>query len=383
MAFAVGSKYGLSFIKESSFGVTPGSPAMTAVPVSGDDMNLSKDTFLSNTLTDNREVTDFRHGNRQAGGNLNFELRYGAFEPFMLGGLGASAWVDAATITASTIAFVDSDPDTITDSGNAFVTSGFKAGDVLTVTGGVNDGVSVTVDTVVAGTITLTAGSAITAASSGTSITLTADRKQATVGSNIDSFSFERRFTDVGVYQVVTGARINTMSLNMQPNSIVTGSFGVLGKDVTNNTSSLDATPTAWANNDPMDSFTGAITLDGTEVATITSIDFNLNNNLSPAFVVGSPTLQQVLEERANVSGTMNFYMEDETILEAFKNETEKSVEIRVSDGTNYYDFIFPRVKFGDAAAPVSGFGGIIINAPFQVLRDATLGYGVKIDKSS
>lgn len=77
-------------------------------------------------------------------------------------------------IKAATIAFVDSDPDTITDSGNGFVTAGLASGDVISVRGSAsNDGIY-TIDTVAAGTITLVSTDALTAESVGNTITIRA-----------------------------------------------------------------------------------------------------------------------------------------------------------------------------------------------------------------
>ena len=73
-------------------------------------------------------------------------------------------------ITANTIAFVDNgaSPDTITDSGNGFITAGFVEGDTITVDGTVsNDGTYTLTAAVVAGTLTVATGS-LTAESAGT-----------------------------------------------------------------------------------------------------------------------------------------------------------------------------------------------------------------------
>lgn len=74
------------------------------------------------------------------------------------------------TYTASTIAFVDSGPDTITDSANGLAS--FQAGQTIVVSGSTsNDGVYV-VDTAVAGTITLQASDSLTAEIAGDSVTI-------------------------------------------------------------------------------------------------------------------------------------------------------------------------------------------------------------------
>jgi hypothetical protein len=75
--------------------------------------------------------------------------------------------------TADTIAFVNSNPDTITDSANGFVAAGFAGGMKLTVSGsGSNDG-EYTIATVTAGTITLSGTDVLTGEAEGATVTLT------------------------------------------------------------------------------------------------------------------------------------------------------------------------------------------------------------------
>jgi hypothetical protein len=77
-------------------------------------------------------------------------------------------------IRGTTLAFVDSNPDTITDSGNGFVTSGFKAGDLITVSGSTSNDGNYTIDTggVAAGTLTLIGGDSLTAEAAGDDVTI-------------------------------------------------------------------------------------------------------------------------------------------------------------------------------------------------------------------
>lgn len=74
---------------------------------------------------------------------------------------------------AITIAFVDSGPDTITDSANLFLTKMIKPGSKIRISGSTsNDGVY-TVDSVVAGTITLIASDELVAEIAGDSVVIT------------------------------------------------------------------------------------------------------------------------------------------------------------------------------------------------------------------
>ncbi len=81
----------------------------------------------------------------------------------------------AATITGTTIAFADSDPDTITDSGSGFVTAGFESGMTITISGAAQSGnnSTFTIETVAAGTLTLDADDEVTAEGAANSITIT------------------------------------------------------------------------------------------------------------------------------------------------------------------------------------------------------------------
>jgi len=89
------------------------------------------------------------------------------------GKLGAVYW-RPRLLEKITISFVDSNADTILDSASGFVTAGFVAGNVYTVSGStVNDG-NYTVDTVLAGTLTLDSGATLTAEAAGDTVTITA-----------------------------------------------------------------------------------------------------------------------------------------------------------------------------------------------------------------
>ncbi len=90
-------------------------------------------------------------------------------------GVSASRYFQTgAIITADTIAFVDSNPDTITDSGNGFLTAGFKAGGRINVSGAANAGNngSKIIETAAAGTLTLISTDTLTAEGVGASVTI-------------------------------------------------------------------------------------------------------------------------------------------------------------------------------------------------------------------
>jgi hypothetical protein len=81
---------------------------------------------------------------------------------------------NGAEYTASTIAFVDSNPDTITDSANGFVTAGFRRGQEITISGSTSNDGTYRIKSVVAGTITLVTNETLTVEALGASVTMSA-----------------------------------------------------------------------------------------------------------------------------------------------------------------------------------------------------------------
>jgi len=109
----------------------------------------------------------------------NVATRYGFFDRGDAPWSGASPtnWTRYpwAQYTTTSIAFVDSDPDTITDSNSQFNVQQYEPGSTITVSGStVNDG-TYTIDRVEAGTLTLIAGDTLTAEVEGDTVTLTID----------------------------------------------------------------------------------------------------------------------------------------------------------------------------------------------------------------
>lgn len=111
-------------------------------------------------------------------------------------------------LTGTTIAFVDSDPDTITDSNNGFVTAGFVAGMELTVSGSTSNDGTYTIDTVTAGTVTLEADETLVAELAGATVTLSLNVQSG------DSYSLKVPVTVQDVARwggtVLTGRDIST-----------------------------------------------------------------------------------------------------------------------------------------------------------------------------
>lgn len=91
MTFATGGFHGLRYVPEVTFGTTPSTPAMVALRHTECSLVLSKDSFQSNELRSDRQISDLRHGIQSVGGSVGYEFSYGEFDPILEGAL-FSTW---------------------------------------------------------------------------------------------------------------------------------------------------------------------------------------------------------------------------------------------------------------------------------------------------
>jgi len=190
------------------------------------------------------------------------------------------------------------------------------------------------------------------------------------------SYTLERAFTDITQFGVFTGCMVNSLSLSIPANAMVTGSFGFIGKGASYGTDPLKAEPTESQTGSPFDSFTGEIHEGGTEaghkIATVTSIDISVENGLEPAFVVGSNVAAELPHGRCNVTGSVSCYFEDMAMLNKFINETESEITLKLGGATSSYTLFLPRIKYTGGDNPASGEGPLMLNMPFQALYDSS-----------
>lgn len=80
MAFAQGSRSSLAFIAETTFGTTPTTPTFANLPINSHSLDLTKDRVAGNEIQADRMPRVDRHGNKQAGGSIEVDLRKGDFD---------------------------------------------------------------------------------------------------------------------------------------------------------------------------------------------------------------------------------------------------------------------------------------------------------------
>ena len=174
-------------------------------------------------------------------------------------------------------------------------------------------------------------------------------------GTTLKSFSIEDYAADIDQARVFTGMTVSSMNVSIAPNQLVRTTF------------------------QPFDAYSGDVQIADTggtlaSIATVTGIDFTINNSLAPTFVIGTDATPQLEYGRCEVEGTVTAYYEDATLINRFINETETQLFVTVNDPTaaNQYGFFFPKIKINGADVPTANEQSRIISLPFVALYNAT-----------
>lgn len=297
--FASGSSHGLRYIKEKEFGVTPENPVMRAVRHTSCSLVLNKDSFQSNELRRDAQISDLRHGIKQANGDIGIELSYAEFDDFLAGAIRGE-WKN----------------------------------DVLV------------------------------------------------AGIDVPTFTFERVFEDIKQYQTFTGCAINTLSLNVQSNAMITGTLGIVGKGVDFSDEPTAAEELPSFTHSPLDGFHAALKEGGIENAVITAITLNIDNGIETANALGTDEAVALIPARINLTGTVSAFFENMDMLNKFVLEKESEIEFTLGDGgPGSYIFKIPRIKYSGGSNPVDGEGPIMLDMPFQALLDECTGTNLIIER--
>lgn len=196
------------------------------------------------------------------------------------------------------------------------------------------------------------------------------------------TFTIEREFADINQFELFTGCAVNSLSLDIKTNAMITGSLGFVGKNVTFGTSTAATTTTPSLTHSPLDGFSGTLKEGGAPIAVVTGIKLQIDNGIDTANVLGSNTAAALVPKRINCTGTVSAYFQGMSLLQKFVDETESDLEITLgSGGPGSYILSVPRIKYSGGDNAANDEGPIMLNMPFQALLDADTATNVKITR--
>ena len=358
----------LAFIAEEDFATAVSGSNLQTLRITGESLAQSAGSTQSGEIRSDRQVSSIRHSRIEAAGAINFELSYGTYDALLAAALLDSAWgAPVAVAPAATVSAVVS--------GNKF-TGTFAAptaGEWIKVSGFATAANNGYFKVVTASTSEITV--------SGGTLVNEADKAGVTIvqggsivnGTSLSTFNIERTYEDLDEeLALFLGMGINTLSLNVPTEGMVTGSLGFMGSKETSRTASAGSGYDAASTTEPFTALDVSDLLENQASQSILAFTLNLNNNLRTRVVVGASGVASLGSGRVDLSGTLQVYFESKTLFDKYLNETASALAMVLADAAgNAMIFDLPQVKYTSGQRVATGPNGDVV---------ADLGWGAYMD---
>lgn len=207
------------------------------------------------------------------------------------------------------------------------------------------------------------------------------------------SFSFEVAYEDINRFRLADGQRISTMAYSISAGSILTGSYGTMGRAITKKLATVlgddgpytvlntTATPVANATVN-----VGSIQINGETLSTaLRSISMNGNNNLRDQQAVGNKFPIGIGAGRIELTGNVEAYFATDDMWDKFIDHETASLGWTVQDvNGNHYSFFIPACIFStDSENPAGGNQDIMESMDWTAKRDPITDCVLQIDRFS
>jgi len=385
MTIADTSRGEVSYVKEVTIGTTPAA-ALTELRFTGESLSQNKTTKTSDEIRSDRQITDLVAVDSEPSGEINVEHSYDNLDDFMPAALLSSGWSTTVAVSETDISVSDADNSYNTSVGD-FTAENISVGQWVKVAGcsdAANNGFKKVVSIVTGKLIvsqTLVTESATTVTMSGSMIRN---------GVTAHGFSLQKEFTDIGQFLFYRGMEVNTLSVDVTSNELVTGSIGFIGRtagiaQATIGTGANIAAPTK----DIFNATSNVAQVRENDIALSAStfyamgVSVNVDNGLRGQKAISVDGNVGIGKSRCTVTGTVNAYFSSEVLYEKFLDNTDTSLDFILTDGEgNTYIITLPKVNYTSSNPELSGIDtDVLIAMEYQALRDETTDSTIQIDR--
>jgi len=368
---------------EADTATAPGASGGQILRRVGSTLDLTKDTYESAEIRVDRQVADFRHGTRRVAGNISGELSPGTyfdfFEAVNRDTATAGVALDESDLTSCA---ADSTTARLTFGSGDPVALGLGVGMVIRLGGMSNAANNATNFTILSfgGTSNreVTVTPAPTTQTADTAFTLTVPGKTTIVpasGHVRRLFAFEHYHDDLDIARLFTECRVHGYRLSLPATGMSTIEIPVMGRNMqvlTAGSAPYFTSPTAAGVDGIAAAVNGVLLVAGTVQGVVTGVTLNADIAASMPAVVGQDFAPDIILGRYRLTGEVTALFESATLLNAFLNETEVALLVRLdassAANTDAVSIYLPRIKFGGATIPATGEGEQIVTLPFQAL---------------
>ncbi len=269
----------------------------------------------------------------------------------------------SGVLTTVTAAVTTAPAGTYTRSAGSWITDGFHVGKVISTTGWTtiataNNAHRMLIIGLTATVMTLYPidGVALVAKAAGDSVTIAEVGKTTRVpqsGHVSHYYTFEEWHSDIAQSEQAFDVRVDSMAIKFAPNQNATVSVNFKGLNFVTATSAYFSSPTAEASTDLCSLATGRILVGGNIVATMTAADLTISCGLDMPAVIGSAVYPFIADTIVSVDGSITVLWEDQTLMNAYQNETDLTFSIVLANGrsasADFVSFMLGRMRLGSA----------------------------------
>ena len=299
MAHSSGAKSQVAFIAEVTWGTTPGTPTMQAIPFKTFNLKPAVDSYRSAQMAPDRQIRGVTLGVTSASAELTAEFVPEVFDSF-LESVCCGAWT----------------------------------ADVLKI--GVVD----------------------------------------------KFFTLEEWHSDVARCRTGKGMICNKFSLSYKA-GMVDVSFSFAGKSYALGTASGATSVTAIPSHSPCDSITATISEGGSAIATVTALDFTIENALDIGKPANATSASGYAVGMAKITGKLNAYFADDAQLVKFLAGTESALTLTIGVAAGgIYEFDMSSIKYTGADSPVDKEGLLATSLDFEAIYNSGDASAIKITRT-
>jgi len=377
----------VSYKKQSGFGsYHSSSPTVQILRLTGESLKKDTETAVSDELRSDRERSGLIRTSVGASGSIDFEWSSDAFDEFLESALFSDAAFthDASDPQSSTsCTFSASTPGTITIGSSTWDNTP-KPGDILTVTGTLNTGTFIVVKAT--DTVITTHEATVLETVASTTIVHHTSSETISNGTAFTYFEIERQYAST-VVEHFKDMAVDDITMTIEPGSIVTGSFSLLGSDATS--TGFSGSPTyAPATSDEI--WNGVDVIDGVyengaKLTGLTQVSFTMANNIRARNEIGTLGASSLGSGTIDLTGSVQLYFNSEAYFNQYINQTESNLLVVAQDAAGQiYTISIPALKYTSGQRVAGGINtDIIAEMEFTAFTDSTTGDTIKISKKS
>jgi hypothetical protein len=354
----------LAFLAETSFGVQPTGTAQI-LRRNQSMVNMQVQEIDSQEILPSQQMRDARQGSRTVSGQLMAQLSCLTYEGLFANLLRNTfnAGVSVTGLASSTIV-VTGQVVVITASSANFLTSGFKIGDVVTLSGliapvAADNGVYLQITALTATVMTCNLpvnNATITGYTTGQSaLGIAVVGKKLIIPNTIagmasGSLAFEHWYADIAQSELALGCRMTSIGLSVPPSGMVTMNAGFTGRQLVYNSTQQFTSPNNPTTTTPLTATGGTLLLYGAPVAYLTQMNIQMSASADAPPVVGSPYTPNIFMGNLTVNGSFTMLFAADVTSADFNNETEFQMQVYLTDNPasgspNFINIFLPRVK--------------------------------------